>query len=372
MRFDVFLEGAIDPSTDGIDSVANAIANRYGISATDIKNKLAAGRVRIKANIDRAIADGLVKDILSLGGIATVIAAGAGVGANSSSNANSAKLGGSALSGMAARAGASNNASSGLAAAASFQSSGQDDFGALGALSLNDDAMLSASGGGHAAGVKAVSAPSFAPPGMTDFPDEELVVARTASVGAKDGTLDLFAPPDELADVEPELERELSPRAVRATAFAEQQASIAAQSALSSPASLRGQSSAPSGSSPAMVAARQSLFAPFANLRRRLAAGAVLAVLVGGVPAVLVAGARQNAEFKAIDARVALIQTESDTMEAWTSLDIMRRNQIERKRTVQRSAFTTALAMWFVIGGVAGYAWLRLMPWDRLAPPNLP
>jgi hypothetical protein len=123
-------------------------------------------------------------------------------------------------------------------------------------------------------------------------------------------------------------------------------------------------------SAPKPVATRPSLLAPFANLRRRLAAGAVLAVLVGGVPAVLVAGARQNAEFKAIDARVALIQTEADTMEAWTNLDIMRRNQIQRKRTVQRDALTTALAMWIVIGGVAGYAWIRLMPWDRLKPPS--
>jgi hypothetical protein len=333
MRFDVFLEGAIDPSTDGIDSVANAIANRYGISATDIKNKLAAGRVRIKADVDRSVADGLVRDLLSLGGIATAIAGGVGAGASSANNANSAKSGGSVLSGMAARSNASNNASSGLAAAAGFQSSCQDDFGALGALSLNDDAMLSTPGGGSS-GVKAVSAPSFAPPGMLDFPDDE-VVARTSSVDA--GTLDLFGPPDEMADAEPELEQEVSPRAVRATAFAEQQAIMAAQAA---------------------------------NLRRRLAAGAVLAVLVGGVPAVLVAGARQNAEFKAIDARVALIQTEADTMEAWTNLDIMRRNQIQRKRTVQRDALTTALAMWIVIGGVAGYAWIRLMPWDRLKPPS--
>jgi hypothetical protein len=357
MRFDVFLEGAIDPSTDGIDSVANAIANRYGISATDIKNKLAAGRVRIKADVERSVADGLVRDLLSLGGIATAIAGGASPGASSANNANSAKSGGSALSGMAARANASNNASSGLAAAAGFQSSGQDDFGALGALSLNDDAMLSTPSGGPS-GVKAVSAPSFAPPGMLDFPDDE-VVARTSSLGA--GTLDLFGPPDEMADAEPELEQEVSPRAVRASAFAERQSIMAAQAVLAASAST-------SASKP--VATRPSLLAPFANLRRRMAAGAVLAVLIGGIPAMLVAGARQNAEFKAIDSRVAAIQSEADTMEAWTNLDIMRRNQIQRKRTVQRDALTTALAMWIVIGGVAGYAWIRLMPWDRLTPPS--
>jgi hypothetical protein len=55
--FHVYVEGAVDPSPDALKKLAEIMASRYGLPIADVTARLAKGRFRVKANVDRATAD---------------------------------------------------------------------------------------------------------------------------------------------------------------------------------------------------------------------------------------------------------------------------------------------------------------------------
>src|SRR5215470_8550654 len=61
--FDVFVEGPVDPSPGAVRKLAETIAGKYGLSAEDFATRLARGRVRVKAKVDRHTADAYVKSL---------------------------------------------------------------------------------------------------------------------------------------------------------------------------------------------------------------------------------------------------------------------------------------------------------------------
>jgi hypothetical protein len=109
------------------------------------------------------------------------------------------------------------------------------------------------------------------------------------------------------------------------------------------------------------LAARHPLLA---SARARFATGVVLAILVGFLPAHLVAGMRERNAFGAIDRRVVSAQAAADTPERYAALAGFRSDQLDAKRRARRAIMLTSLAIWAASGGVlaGGWFWLFRSP----------
>lgn len=74
--FDVYIDGALDPSPAGTARLANEIASRFGIDAARVAQYLARGRFRVRSNVARADAQALIGQLQQLGARASAAAAG--------------------------------------------------------------------------------------------------------------------------------------------------------------------------------------------------------------------------------------------------------------------------------------------------------
>src|SRR6185312_17209425 len=70
--FHVFVEGAVDSSPAGVERLAAAIAQHYGLPVADLRARLARGRFRVKGNCDRETADLYARELTKLGARCTV------------------------------------------------------------------------------------------------------------------------------------------------------------------------------------------------------------------------------------------------------------------------------------------------------------
>jgi hypothetical protein len=120
---------------------------------------------------------------------------------------------------------------------------------------------------------------------------------------------------------------------------------------------------APGGGAVAVLVAR---IPALASARVRLAAGVLLAIVLGFVPAHLAAGMRERSAYAAIDRTVASIQSAAATPEAYAALDAFRAAQLDAKRSARRSVIATAMVIWAAAGGALAYAWFRRVPWGPL------
>ena len=100
--------------------------------------------------------------------------------------------------------------------------------------------------------------------------------------------------------------------------------------------------------------------------RVRLAAGVLLAVLLGFVPAAIVASIREDHAFRAIDAKVTAIQTAVDSDDSYDALDAFRAEQLRDKRSARQRIALASMLIWAAAGGGLAYAWFKRVPWDRL------
>jgi hypothetical protein len=125
-----------------------------------------------------------------------------------------------------------------------------------------------------------------------------------------------------------------------------------------------GQGSSSAGAEPRTgFAARHPLLG---SARARLIAGVVLAIVVGFLPAHLVAGMRERSAFGAIDSKVAAVQAAATAPDSYAALDAFRAEQLDDKRGARRMIVLTSLLVWAAVGGVLAYVWFRRVPWDRL------
>lgn len=403
--FHVFVEGAADDTPEGARRLADAIASHYGLPAADLLARIQAGRFRVKGNVDRATADTYVRDLERLGARCTVEDATpanarpatplpfpaqrpatppaglpvakeplARASGSALADAPPARPSGSALADAppsrpsappSALAGYARPATpppvagayqSGLAAA--FTPEAASSSGGLGALE-RDDAMLSLASvdGTDESAIEKSPEPAFGPPaaGKSDKPDKK---ARP-----KDVPVDIFAPPDaQSADLEVDIaadEHEFT-RKKAAT-------SPAASPAVAAPAAPLQRKSQPAIAAqepPAMVKA--SKLGPLADERVRTIAGVVLAILIGFLPAHLIARSREASAYRDIDAQLVSIQAQADTPDAYAQLDYTRAAFLERKKDERRSIALMALAIWALVGGGLAFAWFRKIPWDEL------
>ncbi|MBA2543413.1 MAG: hypothetical protein H0V17_27475, partial [Deltaproteobacteria bacterium] len=70
--FDVYVEGATEPSPEATRRLAEVMSQRYGLPATDLVTRLTKGRFRVKANIDEATAKTYARDLEAVGARVTV------------------------------------------------------------------------------------------------------------------------------------------------------------------------------------------------------------------------------------------------------------------------------------------------------------
>ncbi len=100
-----------------------------------------------------------------------------------------------------------------------------------------------------------------------------------------------------------------------------------------------------------------------ADPKTRFAIGVLIAIVVGFVPAHLLASVREKSAYSEIDRAVEQTQREADTQDTYDALDGFRQRQLARKYDARRSAAILAFLVWGVIGGGIGYVWFRRIRW---------
>ena len=336
--------------------LARAIADRYGIPVDDLTTRLSAGRFRVKGNVDRATADTYAQDLARLGALCTIVAAEAPAELVPAVSLPRVERAPAPAAPLPARATPS----------ASWPPTDVEIPQELGALSGQFPLTLSTLDGAtedEARASRKVKLPaSFAPPpdGGGDRSDD---VPAAAPGGAVE-MFDPFAPPEAQADA-PELTLAVD-RAPRRSAAPPPASSppSAAVAPMSEPSTTLAAPAPPPMAAPA--AAGAGLKGVLRDDARRLIAGAVLAVAIGAVPALLIGGARERATFAQLDGELEKRQSEILTREAWDGLDRVRAGYVERKRGERQSIAITSLMIWAALSGGFTWLWFRKLDWPRL------
>jgi hypothetical protein len=415
--FHVYVEGAVDASPDGVRKLAQAIAKRYGLPGADLLTRLTAGRFRVKANVDKVTAEAYVRALEEVGarvvieeadGRAStpsmspvnlrgstqppprsqattppqgqptttappanrtstpVLGAAQRSGASSLPPANRAatppqgtRSGATSLSPATAPSTAKPSMQSGLAAAfGGGRAQSESGFDALGSGALS----LSSVDG---ADDDPLAAPAFAPPpapmAVTLAPD----VAKVPAPGKpKTQPLDLFAPPDaEEAEAKVELAADEIEHRAKKMSTPPVGVPVAAAS--------QSQSIASVPSTPAMRRSNPSLQPPTIPVestapdmpRGRFAAGVLLSIVVGFVPAHLVASSRESTAFNAIDTQIVSTQNAVEDEDAYRALDGFRNAQLAKKKSEQRTIAWQSMLIWAAVGAACAYVYFRRIPW---------
>lgn len=375
--FDVYVEGAVDPSPEATSRLAEVMSQRYGLPATDLVSRLAKGRFRVKANIDEQSATTYAKDLETIGARVTVAEARvgstlppprAGVSqppANRPQNSSQPFRAGSSLPPSNRPQTPSSRPpiggvippgkyASGLAAA--FHEN--TPIPELGALESHDSLSLSSVDGVDGADDHAVIAPVI---------DRGLAAAAKPAKVAKadrpkDVPVDLFAPPDAAAEQKFELAIDDSPRKRATTPPAA--APVAVGDRPSTPV-LRKKSPTIQQLPIGGVVTSSAEDTP----RWRFAGGVLAAVIIGFIPAHCVASIREDSAFDAIDQRVVTVESQANRSDAPVPparIDAFRAEELEYKRGKRRSIALVSMLIWGLAGAGVGYVWFRKVPWDKV------
>ncbi|MEO6777650.1 MAG: hypothetical protein ABI467_32285 [Kofleriaceae bacterium] len=392
--YHVFVDGAADGSPAGEDQLAEAIAAHYGLPVADLQARIASGRFRVKGNCDRPTADSYLRDLTALGARCSLEEA-------SASNASKTPLPFPAVTAQpparpsqsalpprpttppandpkpAARtATPAKGFQSGLAAAFS----GEQQVGSLGALDDGAFMKLSSVDGQDDRASETAFAPPPGPPGPPG-PDAKAPPAASAKPPAKpkDEPIDMFAPPD--AD-DANFRVDLAPDEVARAA--KKKVSIPPESEPHETAPVEpapgttgpGRASRPSMQvPPASIhdrASRPSLQAPdmarttgLRDPNTRFALGVVIAIVLGFLPAHLIAHLQEASAYASIDANVTAVQHDAVTPDDYAALDTFRTGQLARKHDERRNIALLAMLIWGAAGAGIAYVWFRRIPWDR-------
>ncbi len=194
-----------------------------------------------------------------------------------------------------------------------------------------------------------------------------------AAPKAKDEPLDMFAPPDMQGEEE------------KVTIAADEDAFSARKRASTPPPTeqvpAEGAGARPSSqkipttpairkSQPLPIVPNESVLSvpsklgPLANERVRFAAGVLLAVLLGFIPAHFIAKMKEESSNETIDRKIIAAQQQADTPEVYANLDRMRADQLDRKEAEHRNAAIIGFAIWALAGGGIAFGWFKKIPWD--------
>ena len=351
--FHVYVEGPTDPSPDAHKRLAEIMASRYGLPLADVQTRLAKGRFRVKANVDRATADVYLRDLGAVGAKVVIEAAGP---------RTSPSL---PITNTPARPATNPPFASGLAAA--FETKGAQDLGVLGG---DSGSFALSSVDGHDNDVTdRVDSPlpaSFAPPPVAAAAAAAPKPRQSAPKLAAAPPTDMFAPPD--------AEDENQKVELHADEIAHQ----ARKRASTPPASVPivGQGVAPLPGSPVLKRKLSSTQTPpvtalaprgrlgvLSEPRNRFAAGVIVAILLGFVPTHLIATFREHDAYQKIDSKYLTDAASAPDPATWNALD---EPALRDKKSAQRDIALTSLILWALFTAGIGYVWFKRVPWTKL------
>jgi hypothetical protein len=415
----VYVEGAKDTSAQGVRRLAALIAARYGLGAEDLEKRLTTGRFRVKANVDVATAQAFAADLEALGarcsitGNAAALRPASGLSAATNVREADSTLNPPALRGLP---------SSGLSAATVTAAAREPEVSSLNPPTLRGLSAVARTPAHSGAAMPAASrtttlpfaglpqraaAPSTNPPTSSGGLSSALADAaydNPSGLGALDGASFSLSPLDGHADVPPDYDAETS--YTPTTSFDDSPAHATPpgydsyppkrpSSRSRPPVDLfappeedgpqeihlaeelrppRRSSLAPEGApmrAPAVAPAVAPPFVPRvgsdastarrlkARLRIAFAAGVFAAVLLGLVPAHLVAKARARTAFERIDNRARIAQSEITTMTEWAALDDVRTALLRQKRAAHQEISLLSILLWVGLSGALSFTWFR-------------
>ena len=333
-NFHVVIERPREAGAEGVARLASAVASRYGLPAAQLRDRLAVGSLRVKSNVDRATADRYVAELETLGAVCAVLDAATGKPVIA---APAARVSKPAIA-------------SGLAAAYSGAAAPQD----LGALSSGEYALATLDGADDA---PAADGARFAPPDPAALPAS---IGPAVAAPVADADHDRFAPPD--AEQEIPLDLDVAPRPARAP---KPETAPPVRAAAAAPAA------APASGSLAIATPSPSpspsgLAGLVADPRARLAAGVALAILLGFVPAHVVASVREDSAYAKIDRELEARYAAVIDHEDHAALDGHIARLRAHKEDTRRDIALSALAVWALAGGAFAFVWFRKLDWDAI------
>jgi hypothetical protein len=388
LSYQVFIERTAETTPEAARKVATAIAARYKIPAEAILSRLAKGRFRVKANLERDAADKFKEYLESIGALCTLVDASGQVVARSralsqppadmsdedsdqfmalqtppppdmpreSTNPQNSALGGAGPAGQ--------QMSSPLAGAGPSKAGQPFESG------------LSAASGGSQTDLGALSVgEGFQLASLDDSADQPSKAPKPAPVDISDA--DAFLPPEMGKDKEMSLEVDMAeppaPRPSSQPSLDEDESFAASSSSHHIPAASSSQRllQMDDDEIEAAPAARQSsggfLQQLGGNDRMRFAVGIALALVIGFVPAHFVASASEGSKYQPVLKDLKAEYAAATTVDSWNDLDDLRKNATEQLAQRQRNVFITALAIWLALGAALAFLWFRAIRWERFA-----
>lgn len=391
--FHVYVE-APDRAPETITRLAETIGKKYGVPVADLEKRLTAGRFRVKANVDRETADVYAKALGEHGAVVRIEDAVATPAAgtpierggsttppanspartpspslpprNASSSLPPRNAGTSLPPPNVARTGTSSLppttkpapvVASGLAAA--YTASSETDLGAL----STDSISLASLDGKDAVGDEAFAPPVDLSPAIAPAP---AAAAPGKKAKPKDDPVDLFAPPDAAEDAAFQVELAADEIEHRAKKMSTPPVGVPVQTPVAPGMSTPSLSPRKKPITPAVGAAPVTVSADAQEAPRwRFAAGVLLAIILGFVPAHLVASAREKSAFARIDEEVIAQQSAADSSDLYEALDGFRKAKQSQKQSEKRNIALLSMLIWGVTAGGLAYVWFRRVPWDR-------
>jgi len=342
--FHVYVEGPTDPSPDAHKRLAEIMASRYGLPLADVQTRLAKGRFRVKANVDRATADVYLRDLGAVGAKVVIEAAGP---------RTSPSL---PIPNAPARPITNPPFASGLAAA--FETKGAQDLGVLGGDS-GSFALSSVDGNDNDSSDRVDSSlpASFAPPPVAAAAAPKPRPSAPKLAPAQQS--DMFAPPDaEDENQKVELHADEIAHQARKRASTPP-ASVPIVAPLpGSPVLKRKLSS--TQTPPITALAPRGRLGVLSEPRNRFAAGVIVAILLGFVPTHLIATFREHDAYQKIDSKYLTDAASAPDPASWNALD---EPALRDKKSAQRDIALTSLILWALFAGGIGYVWFKRVPW---------
>jgi len=354
LSYSVFIERAIDGSPEGVRAVAERVGKRFGAPTEALVQRIAKGRFRVKANVDREKADRFAEELHKLGAEASIYdAAGTRVdGGKETAPATSAPPPAAAPEPPQKPATDPDQYQSGLAAAFSGESE-QQDLGALagGDMSAGDSLRLASLDGEDEGTVAADErAPSAVAAAAPVAAEEEAFLPPEMSDEAKNLELltPLPAPMPAPAPPSPAMD-EHSPSEPAAAAPSRPSAAMAALDEDDAPGK---------GHPPWLVSLAD-------NARARLVFAVVISLGVGFALAHTMATMQEDSAYAEIRQEITTVQSKVNNTDDWNKLDALRESALERMAAKKRNIAISSVAIMFVIGGLLTFVIVRKVPWDR-------
>lgn len=378
--FHVFVEGPTDPSPEAHEKLAAVMSERYGLPIADVKTRLAKGRFRVKANVDRATADMYLSDLGAVGAKVKIEeakasspslpvpsttatpAAGLPAATPSAPPATGLRTATSPVAATPPKGVTNPPFASGLAAAFEPSNAAQD----LGALGGDSGSFALSSVDGHESST-ATDSPfnaSFGPP--AEAPPKPAPRAQTPKPIEQEAG-DMFAPPDAEDDnqkVEIAADEIADQARRRSSATPRSSAPPPSVPVVATPQLQRKQTTAvATGNHPVTALAPRGRLGPLSEPRNRFALGVFVMILLGFVPTHFIATFREHDAFRKIDDKYVTDAANAIDPPTWSALD---EPALRDKKSAQKDIMLTSLAMWALFAAGIGYVWFRRVPWDKL------